>query len=102
MSQPILIKAEHDKEKHTQNMTEWAKTLDMAKSRFRRLKDEGDARGLDGQSLIDYIKEQRTRPYVTVKTKSAGSAIANEERDLKKLWNYWQMFNFRPQIEISG
>lgn len=102
MPNPVIIKAkDKDGIEQTLSMTAWAIHEGMAKSHFGRMFRDCKDCGMTDQEAVDEIRNPTDRKQGRVRGKnSSGSAIANEERKFQELKPWWDMFNFRPQVEI--
>ena len=61
MAAAIMIKAKYKDVEYHLSMAMWAEKFSMAKSYFRRLKNEGEEKGMEGQELIDYVLSMKGR-----------------------------------------
>ena len=103
MATAIMIIAKYKGVEYCLSMARWAEKLNMAKSHFRRLKNEAESKELKDQELIDYIlsmKGRRTPQRRAIN--DTGSVILSEGKALAANSKFWYLFNFGRACEIPG
>ncbi len=95
MATAIIIRAKYKDVEYNLSMAMWAEKFSMAKSYFRRIKIEGEEKGLKDQELIDYILSMKGRRAAPRRALNDMGAVAlSEGRALAANSKFWYMFNF--------
>ncbi len=104
MATAIMIRAKYKDVEYSLSMAMWAEKFSMAKSYFRRIKIEGEEKGLKDQELIDYILSMKGRRAPPRRAVNDLCAVAlSEGRAFAANSKYWYLFNFgRGSIEIHN